>query len=111
MLVTLGFKGEKKVHFGDLRAPCSYSVRNRVQEKDFTREFFLSLGVPFQVANKMKNESQYWERVASEVILGILSRFFVSLFATTHKWIVVLLTQARSMIKTSLKLCEPLLFS
>lgn len=61
MLVTLGFKGEKKVHFGDLRAPCSYSVRNRVQEKDFTREFFLSLGVPFQVANKMTNESQYCE--------------------------------------------------
>ena len=61
MLVTLGFKGGKKVHFGDLRAPCSHSVRNRVQEKDFTREFFLSLGVPFQVANKMTNESQYCE--------------------------------------------------
>ena len=52
MLVTLGFKGKKKVHFGDLHAACSYSVRNRVQEKDFTREFFLSLGVPFQVAIK-----------------------------------------------------------
>ena len=57
MLVTLGFKGEKKVHLGDLRTPCSYSVRSRVQEKDFTRTFFLSLGVPFKVANKMTSES------------------------------------------------------
>ena len=61
MLVTLGFKGEKTFILVTFALPARIVSETECRRRISKESFFLSLGVPFQVANKMTNESQYWE--------------------------------------------------